>query len=294
MSKFKKMIREVIQCTTWPVRKQKLKKLSTYGLPTSVYPAINYLVDKKYDSETEQVVNKIETIRSNIASKGDQKLEILYSPKPYHSTSNNEYISSEFRPQHGEQKMFTMERIAKTGKNKIWGTVLYLLARENKAKVILELGSCAGISGAYLASSKYCEVLHTIEGSTPLAQLASETISQVSSNFKVHNSLFDDALDNLLPDINQIDLAFIDGHHEKLATIHYWKKIAPKMRPGGLVIFDDISWSHDMRECWNFLARQADFSHAMDLGSIGVCICGAPPPPPHTHTQLQHIGICSQ
>ncbi len=158
----------------------------------------------------------------------------------------------------------------------MWGIVLYLLARKSKAKFMLELGSCAGISGAYLASSEHCEMLHTVEGSSPLASLSSQTISQISSKFEVHNKLFDDALDKLLPNIEQIDLAFIDGHHEKIATIHYWQRIAPKMNDGGIVIFDDISWSQDMRDCWNYLSTQSDFSHAMDLGAIGVCICGTP------------------
>nr|WP_240193517.1 class I SAM-dependent methyltransferase [Desulfobulbus alkaliphilus] len=167
-----------------------------------------------------------------------------------------------------------MERVALTGKNKIWGSVLYLLARESKAQTILELGSCAGISAAYLSASEHCEVLHTIEGSAALSRLAQDTLEKLDRKAIVHNALFDDALDDILPQIELIDLAFIDGHHEKVATIHYWERIAPKTRPGSIIIFDDIAWSQDMRDAWLYLSKQPAFCDAADFGPIGVCICG--------------------
>lgn len=259
-----------------PVRKRRLKKLVSEGLPSTILPAIHFLVHGQTEPDVAKVSNKIENIRSNIAAGGSRSVEILYSPKP-REFINEKDITPDLRPEHGERMMFTMEQIARTGKSRSWGIVLYLLARECKAEVILELGSCAGISGGYLASSEYCKVLHTIEGSAPLASLASKTISQISSKYEVHNALFDEALDDLLPELDYVDLAFIDGHHEKIATIHYWQRIAPKMRTGGIVIFDDVSWSQDMRNCWNYLSMQPEFSNAFDLGSIGVCICGNPP-----------------
>jgi hypothetical protein len=68
----------------------------------------------------------------------------------------------------------------------------------------------------------------------------------------------------------------IDGHHEKVATIHYFNKIRPFLKPGAVVMFDDVSWSRDMREAWEHLSRQFAFSHAMDLGVIGICILARP------------------
>ena len=167
-----------------------------------------------------------------------------------------------------------MERVARTGKDKIWGSVLYLLARESRAEILLELGTCAGMSGAYLASSNHCKALHTIEGSGALSELARQNLQKITRKAHVYNDFFDDALDKILPVLPHIDLAFIDGHHEKVATIHYWQRISPKMRPGGIVIFDDISWSQDMRDGWIHLAKETQFSDVVDFGSIGVCVCG--------------------
>jgi hypothetical protein len=64
-------------------------------------------------------------------------------------------------------------------------------------------------------------------------------------------------MDQELPKLSKkIDFAYIDGHHEKVAV----------------VIFDDISWSADMREAWNVLRVRPEFAHAVDLGAIGVCV----------------------
>ena len=90
-------------------------------------------------------------------------------------------------------------------------------------------------------------------------------------NARVLNQLFDEAINEQSPELGgKIDCAFIDGHHEKVATIHYFNKMLPSLKRGGLVIFDDVSWSHDMREAWKLLSERSEFSHTIDLGAIGV------------------------
>lgn len=41
---------------------------------------------------------------------------------------------------------------------------------------------------------------------------------------------------------NGVDLAYIDGDHEKVATIRYFERIKPHLNPDAVVIFGDISW----------------------------------------------------
>jgi len=151
-----------------------------------------------------------------------------------------------------------MERIANTGKNKVWGRAIHAMAEELRAESIIELGSCVGISGAYLSSTASCRQFHTIEGSPRLAALASETLSEINKTAHVHTGLFDEVLDCLLPEIGDLDFVFIDGHHEKLATIHYWDRIKDNVSLGGMVVFDDISWSRDMRDGWEVIPPKND------------------------------------
>jgi predicted O-methyltransferase YrrM len=111
-----------------------------------------------------------------------------------------------------------------------------------------------------------------VEGSTELSKIA-KTSLKGRSQVMVVNSLFDEAIDKEIASASRkFDFAFIDGHHEKVATIHYFNRLSPYLQEGGLVIFDDISWSYDMREAWDILSGRKEFSHAIDLGAIGVCV----------------------
>lgn len=255
-----------------PFRSARFRNLKAEGLPQLIISSVAFLLNGR-GGGAEPVASAVESRREDIARGGSQLVEVLYSPKPGSSGSEP---TAEIRPAPGVPLNFTMERVARTGKDKTWGSVLYILARESRAKVILELGSCAGISAAYLASSEYCEVLHTVEGSASLSHLACETLQKIKTKakVKVHNALFDDALDDLLPELPYIDFVFIDGHHEKIATIHYWERISQKMRPGTVVVFDDIAWSEDMRDAWISLSQRPEFADVVDFGPIGVCICG--------------------
>jgi hypothetical protein len=111
----------------------------------------------------------------------------------------------------------------------------------------------------------------SIEGSAELATHARESINSVSADAIVVNALFDDALDDLLPNgLSNIGYAWIDGHHERLATMHYLDRLIPVLERGAVVLFDDISWSPDMRHCWQELAGRLGFSHTIDLGKLGI------------------------
>jgi predicted O-methyltransferase YrrM len=253
-------------------RRSNLKKLENFinsGLPHQMLEPLKYLITGKSDTTTNSVIKLAEDRRASIADQGEKKVAILYSPKP---GSSGEDSSISALPQPGKTLEFTMERIANTGKSKRWGTFLYLVAKNFQSKFAIELGSCAGISAIYLASSPYIKNLITVGGSEPLANIAQESLKKYPY-VKVVNSFFDEAIESEIEETNKkIDLAFIDGHHEKVATIHYYNRLLPFFEPGSVVIFDDISWSHDMHKAWNILSKRKEFSHAMDCGAVGVCI----------------------
>ncbi len=256
-----------------PVRVQRLDAMVKDGLPEVILPATKWLVSGKLDPETTAIAAKIEQLRAKIAAGGLKRVDIIYSPPP---GSNGSDAETDLHIQAGETKNFTMARVARTGKVPRWGTALHLIAKAAQSRVMLELGACAGISGSYLASAPSCERFITIEGSPPLAELSRNTLGQISPKAEVITGLFDDVLTDLLPTLDKVDLAYIDGHHEKVATIHYFNRIAPKLSENAVVIFDDISWSVDMREMWDELIQRKNFSHTFDFGEIGVCIMAKP------------------
>lgn len=261
----------VVRRATARSRQSALHDLASQGLPAIFNGPARFLVTGDANFDVLDVQRRVEAQRQRIAAGGSALVEVLYSPKP---GSAGVEITPDLRPQHGKIMSFTMERVANTGKNERWGTFLHLLAREVSG-TFLELGSCAGISGAYLASAPTCQRLITIEGSAALAQLARETTSAVApGRVEVVTGLFDDALDDLIPELGaeSIDLGFIDGHHERVATLHYFERIKPILRSRAVVIFDDISWSADMRAMWEDVIQQRGIEHAADFGAVGVVI----------------------
>ncbi|MBW6457917.1 MAG: class I SAM-dependent methyltransferase [FCB group bacterium] len=248
---------------------KKIVKLLGAGLPKQMSSALEYLVTGKCDETIDSVVRHVEGRRQEIAGQGDREIPIWYSPKPGSAGDDTGFNA---RPEPGKTLNFTMKRIAATGKDKRWGIVLYLIARDFQSNTIFELGACAGISAMYLASAPSVEKLITVEGSEALSEIAKESLKEYKCA-RVVNGLFDDAIDSELPTLgSQVDFAYIDGHHEKVATIHYFNRILPFLKSGAVVVFDDISWSYDMREAWEILAKRPEFSHTLDLGAIGVCI----------------------
>jgi hypothetical protein len=104
-----------------------------------------------------------------------------------------------------------------------------------------------------------------------LAKIAESNLSQMSNNFDLFNTLFDFALDQILPNLTQtIDVAYIDGNHEKTATLNYLERLKPHLSQNGIVLFDDIHWTKDMEEAWQVIYQCQGFSYTIDLGRIGL------------------------
>lgn len=254
------------------IRVRRLKTLLSEGLPSEFGKVAAFLLDPTTDRNGLTVSAQVEKRRADIVAMDSIKSEvpILYSPKPG-SESCDASDLGKIRPNPGETAMFSYAKIANTGKDWRWGTALYILAREFKATNAIELGACAGLSAMYLASASSMEQLVTVEGSSVLANLATESLAPYH-NATVHSGLFDDALDVYLPAMTgKLDFAYIDGHHEQVATLHYFQRMLPHLAQGAIVVFDDIRWSSDMHECWNKLGCHSAFDCSVDLGAIGVC-----------------------
>ena len=241
-------------------------------LPVEVHGPLEYLATHRLVNSEDRVrTGRVEELRAAVAARtGDAT--IYYSPLPGSSGTDD---SASARPRHGETVKFDWNHVAtRTSIRPYWGRFLYLAAQARGAAAVLELGSCAGISGAYLASASSVRRLVTVEASTDLASVARVTIHAVLPQASVVNALFDEALDQLSGSEASFDLVWIDGHHEKVATIHYFNRCRPMLAPGAWVLFDDIAWSADMREAWRTLARSIGVRFAIDLGRCGLLIMG--------------------
>jgi len=170
----------------------------------------------------------------------------------------------------GKEAQTTIAKLSSIGLKNEWSEWIYTLIKEREPKVVLELGTCCGFSAITMALANANTTIYTIEGAKEIAAVASENIKKAScSNIVQVVGRFSDVLEETLERISPIDFAFIDGHHDKDATIKYYKQILPYMAKGSIMAFDDISWSDGMKEAWEAISSEAFQSE--HLGKIGVC-----------------------
>ncbi len=250
------------------VNNQNFKEDFLRNLPTEYQSAAKLLYYYKLEmtSEEKALSKHIESFRKQIPGFYD-KTELKTFSSPHSNTFKLKNNSTHAEP--GNYESTKMENIMKTGSDIFKGLILRRIIEGTGRKKILELGTNTGFSGSYFTSVNGVELV-TIEGSKDLCNIAESNISRVSDNFRIMNCLFDDAIDQLLEEEQQFDCVFIDGQHERDATIHYTKRLEPLMSNNSIYIYDDIYWSDGMNQVWKELFMNFGFSHGIDLQLIGV------------------------
>jgi len=145
------------------------------------------------------------------------------------------------------------------------------LAQYTNAKIILELGTSLGISGAYLAGGRNEAMLITVEGDPALATKAKIMFDQLKlENVRIVQSTFEDYISTGPRDLTSIDLLFIDGNHRSHALISYFYALKHLYRPNTIIIVDDIYWSTDMQNGWRHLIALPEITQSVDCYHFGL------------------------
>ncbi len=161
------------------------------------------------------------------------------------------------------------------------GLALHALVRDARPSICVELGTCLGVSSAYIASALDLNGrgrLITVEGGKDLSRVASINFSRLGlANTRFVTGRFTDVLPELLPEVGPIDLAHVDGHHDASATKDYFHLILEYTAPEAIMVFDDIRWSRDMRDSWHSLRSHPRVTCSLDLFTFGICVIGDKP-----------------
>jgi predicted O-methyltransferase YrrM len=156
--------------------------------------------------------------------------------------------------------------------------LIYRLAAYHQPRQIIELGTCLGITTAYLSKACPSASITTIEGCPATAlvatgnfrQLQSEPQGLPSANIVLKTGNFDVLLPEVLAATGQLDFIYVDGNHRKEATLNYFNWCLPKVHEGSLMIFDDIYWSPGMKEAWTEIKAHPEVTVTVDLFWIGL------------------------
>jgi hypothetical protein len=217
-------------------------------------------------SEEKRTARRIEEFRAEIVAAGSD----LRSYESPHSGTFEKDVDGHAIA--GPYSSNSAKAHAMTGVGMNGGILLRRIVTGLAARRILELGTNTGFSGAYFLSCPHVEQLVTIEGSMDLCEIADRNLKRISDKYKIMNMLFDDSIDQLSHANEQFDCVFIDGQHEREATLHYAKGVMPLLKQGGSIIFDDIYWSDDMNQFWKEICTSSDFSITLDLQYKGIAV----------------------
>ena len=162
----------------------------------------------------------------------------------------------------------TIASIAKTAGASVKKTrLLFRLSRYLNCKNLLELGTALGQGTHALCLGAQNGKVTSIEGSKALYNTTKNNLSGCN-NLTLINGIFK----NELPKLNnhKWDLIFIDGHHDKLATIAYFEALLPNIHNDSLIIFDDIYWSKGMTEAWEYIYNHDQVTVSIDTYYFGL------------------------
>lgn len=121
------------------------------------------------------------------------------------------------------------------------GRVLSLLSKMISPKRILEIGTFTGYATLCLAEGLTNEgIIYTLDINIELEDMVRENFAKSPLNSKIKYIIGD--ANESLKNINEtLDLVFIDADKKNNGT--YYDLVFDQVRPGGLIIVDNVLWS---------------------------------------------------
>jgi predicted O-methyltransferase YrrM len=167
-----------------------------------------------------------------------------------------------------------IRQIANTSlKPKKYSQLLHRIVQYYQPGAVLEIGTSLGITTSYLAKAKPGAKVTTMEGAKEIAAIAKRNFSSLGLlNVEQVTGNFDDTLSPTLSYINKVDLAFIDGNHRYEPTIRYFRQVLERSHDHTIIILDDIYWSKEMEQAWEWVKDHERTRLTIDLFAIGIVI----------------------
>ncbi|MEO8886482.1 MAG: class I SAM-dependent methyltransferase [Mucilaginibacter sp.] len=220
-------------------------------------PFVYRLVDKViYDFNAKKVYPEIENIRSGLL-KDDRVITLTDLGAGSHVNNDR-------------QKKISI-LAANSLKPPKLAQLLYRLVADLQPENIIELGTCLGTTTLYLQKAAPAAKVYTLEGCPETARIAKESFNKAGLfHINLTTGNFDNTLPGIIEKLDKVDFVFVDGNHQKQATLNYFGWCLPKVHEGTLLIFDDIYWSEGMKEAWAQIKAHPKVTVTIDLFWIGL------------------------
>jgi len=144
---------------------------------------------------------------------------------------------------------------------------LYELAGDMRPTIALETGTDQGRSAAHLALGCSTSTVYTVD--------IEPVCTKNAQDLKLKNiiAVTADSLEyaKSIPD-GWIDLLFLDSLHSPEHLGAEWKAFRPKVRPGGIALFDDIALNGWMAKFWEKLEGEKVDLHELHYSGFGAVL----------------------
>jgi predicted O-methyltransferase YrrM len=232
----------------------RLKAKTRHGLHS---PFVYRLVDNViYDNYAKKVYPEVENIREGLLN-DDRMITVTDLGAGSHVNNNRQ------------------KRVGDIAKNALkppkMAQLLYRLVADLQPTNIIELGTCLGTTSIYLQKAAPEAKVYTLEGCPETAKIAKESFKKAAlNNIELITGNFDNTLPGVIDGLDKLDFVFVDGNHQKDATLKYFEWCLPKVQENTLLIFDDIYWSEGMKEAWAQIKAHPQVTVTIDLFWIGL------------------------
>lgn len=146
--------------------------------------------------------------------------------------------------------------------------LLYRVTHYFKPEHTLELGTSLGIATQAMALGHTHNSIVSLEGCPSISAF---TTAQLSEKRLTNATVVTGEFETLLPKLTKAsyDLILFDGHHDKEATLRYFKLLLDKAHNDSIFIFDDIHWSKGMLEAWEEIKLHPKVTVTIDSFFLG-------------------------
>jgi predicted O-methyltransferase YrrM len=220
-------------------------------------PFVFDLVSRVFRNKTDMfIVFTVESLRRNLLS---DKREIMVE----------DYGRGSEKMKNSERKVSDITRYSSVPKK--YGMLLANLSAEFGSPFIIELGTSLGISTMYMALANPQSEIYTIEGSSEIAEIAKNNFKKSAlHNVKSIIGTFNNKLPEVLFEIKEPGMVFIDGNHRQEPVVNYFYKVAEVSGENTVVIIDDIYSSSEMEEAWTTIKNHEKVSLTIDIYRMGM------------------------
>ena len=121
------------------------------------------------------------------------------------------------------------------------GRLLSMLGKLMQPRRILEIGTFTGYATICLAESLTDDgIIHTIEVNRELEEMLNQHFASTNVEKKIRQHFGPAAQIIVQLEENNFDIVFIDA--DKKNNLQYYQLVFEKVRPGGLIIIDNVLW----------------------------------------------------